>query len=226
MTLTFPDDGHRHFITGMTGNGKTTFGLWCLSRRSFDSKPWVILDFKHDPIIERIPHLTEIGLNDAIPKKRGLYVLRPGPEDAATGAVTEWFYKLWRREETGLFIDECYMIKRFDTGLQAIMTQGRSKRIPVIALSQKPAWISPFIMSESEFKSIFYLFMPSDIDRVKEWLPPRDDRNKPVDPASLAPHHSYWYCTHTREFARFGPCPDENEVLNVFDARRVRRYYF
>lgn len=221
-----PNDGHRHFITGMTGNGKTVFGLWMLSGRSFDSKPWILLDFKRDLIIEQIPHLTEIGLTDAIPKRRGLYVLRPDPADASTGAMTEWFYKLWRAEHTGLFIDECYNIKRFDVGLQAIMTQGRSKRIPVIALSQKPAWISPFIMSESEFKSIFYLFMPSDIDRIREWLPPRDDKGRAVDPSALPPHHSYWYCAHTREFARLGPCPDENAVLNIFDARRVRRYMF
>jgi hypothetical protein len=40
----------------------------------------------------------------------------------------------------------------------------------------------------------------------------------------LAPHHSYWYAVKSREFQHLGPCPDENQVLDAFDARRVRRF--
>lgn len=221
-----PDDGHRHSIFGMTGTGKTVFGLWTLSRRSYDQKPWIIVDFKRDDIIDQIPRLNEIGIHESIPRRPGLYVVRPEPADADDGHVTDFFYRVWKKERTGLFIDEGYMIKQNDRGLRAVLTQGRSKRIPVIALSQRPAWVSPFILSESEFKSIFFLPTPADIDRVREWLPQRDARGQRVDPSELPAHHSYWYCLTTREFRTFGPCPNENEVLDIFDYRRVKRYYF
>lgn len=220
-----PDDGHRHAIFGMTGMGKTVFGLWCLSRRSFTEKPWIIVDFKRDGIIKQIPRCEEIDINDRIPRHAGLYVVRPEMQDETNGPVTDFLYRVWNKERTGLFIDEGYGMHPRDKGLRAVLTQGRSKRIPVIALSQRPAWVSPFILSESEFKSIFFLQTPADIDRVQEWLPRNDLRGDRVNPAMLPEHHSYWYCLTKREFRTFGPCPDEQEVLDIFDNRRAKRYY-
>jgi hypothetical protein len=125
---------------------------------------------------------------------------------------------VWENERTGLFFDEGYMFKRFDPAVRAVLTQGRSKHIPVMALSQRPSWISPFIHSESSFKSVFFLQMPGDIQTVQEWLPR-------CNPGDLPPHYSYWYGVKTREFALMAPCPNENAVLDAFDARRVRRYF-
>lgn len=214
----FPGDTERHAIFGKTGTGKTVFGLWCLSRRSFDKMPWVIIDFKRDPMIAKIPNLIEIGLDKA-PKRKGLYVVRPMPEDVDEGDFTDFLYKIWEREKTGVFIDEGYMIKQFDPALRAILTQGRSKRIPVIALSQRPAWVSPFLLSESEIKSIFYLQAPADNKRIKEWVPG-------VDPSLLPDHQSYWCDTASRDYILLGPCPPEDEILDVFDARRQRKTWF
>ncbi len=121
-----------------------------------------------------------------------------------------------------MFIDEGYAFKPNDRALRAVLTQGRSKRIPVIALSQRPAWVSPFIFSESEFRSIFFLDHPPDVDRVQEWLPRRDEHGNRPNPENLPRHHSYWYCGPHREFRTFGPCPDEGEILDVFDRRKVR----
>jgi DNA helicase HerA-like ATPase len=231
--LQTPDDTHRHAIFGMTGTGKTVFGLWCLSHRSYDRMPWIIIDFKRDPVIRRLPQLDEVRIDQTPPKHRGLYVVRPSPADADDGLVTQFLYQVWRREGlenssrqgTGIFIDEGYMIKPQDRALRAVLTQGRSKRIPVIALSQRPSWISPFILSESEFKSVFFLQHKSDIDRVGEWLPARDQNGWSVDPYTLPQHHSYWYGVPNREFVRLAPCPDEEEVIDRFDTRRVRRYW-
>jgi hypothetical protein len=226
MPLRRPDDTHRHAIYGMTGSGKTVFGLWCLSERSYDKKPWIIVDFKRDPLIKEIPNLNELDVDERIPKRAGLYVVRPHPGDVDEGKVTDFFYRVWAAEKTGLFIDETYMLKQFDRGLRAVLTQGRSKQIPVIALSQKPSWISPFIHSESEFKSVFFLQMPNDIERVKEWLPDRDGNGDRVNPGRLPDHHSYWYGVHGREFAYLGPCAPPARVLEIFDRRKVRRHFF
>lgn len=230
--MDFPDDTHRHAIFGMTGTGKTVFGLWCLSQRSYDRIPWIIVDFKRDPVIRRLPQLDEVRIDQSPPKHRGLYVVRPEPADADEGLVTQFLYAIWRREGlgnsrdgTGIFIDEGYMIKPQDRALRAVLTQGRSKRIPVIALSQRPSWISPFILSESEFKTVFFLQHKADIDRVGEWLPRQDQHGEFVDPYALPQHHSYWYGVPHREFARLAPCPDEDTVIDRFDNRRYRRYF-
>lgn len=216
MSLVFPDDTQRHVIVGTTGSGKTTFGAWCLSMRRYDKMPWLLIDFKHDPLIEKIPRLEEIGVRDRIPSQPGLYVVRPLPGEIDDGDVTELLFRVWEKERTGLFFDEGYMIPRLDKGLRTVLTQGRSKQIPIISLSQRPAFISPFLLSESEFKTVFYLDHPADIDRMNEWMPY-------CDPSTLPDHYSYWYGRKGRQFATLAPCPNEAEILNRFDARRVPR---
>ena len=219
----FPDDGHRHAIFGMTGTGKTVFAAWCLSRRSYQHMPWIILDFKGEELFSKLPQYDMLDVDAKIPRGPGLFIVRPTPDDVESGAATGLLYRMWERGNVGLFIDEGYMLRPRDRALQAVLTQGRSKRIPVIALSQRPAWVSPFIHSESEYKSIFYLFTPADIERVQEWLPRRTPDGMKTDPSALPPHHSLWYCTHTREFLKMNPCPPEKDILDRFDENRYRR---
>lgn len=226
--LTFPDDTQRHAIIGMTGSGKTHFGLWCLSQRSFDRMPWVIIDSKRDPLLKSLPHAEEVAIDRKPPTRKGLYITRPGVADFEGGTVTGFLYDMWRQEDIGLFIDEGYQFNRFDPALRTVLTQGRAKHVPVISLSQKPSWVSPFLFSESEFKSIFYLDMPNDIDRVMEWMPAgqRDPvTGGRVDPSGLPDHHSYW--RHRRaEFARLAPCESMDIILERFEDRAPKRRFF
>ncbi len=224
--LRFPDDTQRHAIVGTTGSGKTTFGLWCLSRRDFGRKPWIIIDAKRDPMIADIPGLEEISIDHKPPKRPGLYVVRPMPGDFDDGICTRFLYDVWEREDTGLFIDEGYAFKQFDRGLRAVLTQGRSKHVPIISLSQKPSWVSPFLFSESEFKSVFYLDQPSDVDRVMAWLPARNpNTNEIVSPMGLEDHWSYW-CHRRKEFAHLSPCEPEDVIMQHFEDRKIRRHWF
>lgn len=214
--MRLPDDTERHAIVGSTGSGKTVFGLWCLSQRNYDQMPFIIVDFKREGLIAEIPRLEEIDIDGKIPKHAGLYVVRPGVLDVDAGNVTEFLFRVWDREHTGLFIDEGYMIPPRDPGLRTVLTQGRSKHIPVISLSQRPAHISPFLLSEAEFKSVFYLEHPRDIERLNEWMPR-------VAPDKLPDHESYWYQRAGRELLRLKRCPPPDAILNTFDERRVRR---
>lgn len=178
--------------------------------------PFIIVDFKREGLIAEIPRLEEIDIDGKIPKHAGLYVVRPGVLDVDAGNVTEFLFRVWDREHTGLFIDEGYMIPPRDPGLRTVLTQGRSKHIPVISLSQRPAHISPFLLSEAEFKSVFYLEHPRDIERLNEWMPR-------VAPDKLPDHESYWYQRAGRELLRLKRCPPPDAILNTFDERRVRR---
>lgn len=216
--MRLPTDTERHAIVGTTGSGKTVFGLWCLSQRNFDRMPFIIVDFKRDEQIAQIPRLEEIDINAKIPKRPGLYVVRPDATDIDAGNVTDFFYRVWERERTGLFLDEGYMIPPRDPGLRTVLTQGRSKRIPIISLSQRPAFVSPFLLSESEFKSVFYLEHPRDIERMNEWMPR-------VAPNLLPDHESYWYQREGRELLRLRKCPPLDVIMQIFSDRRVRRWW-
>ena len=68
-------------VLGCTGSGKTTLASWVLSKAPFDMMPYIAVDFKGDDLLASIDRLIEIGLNDKIPSKPGLYVVRPLPSE-------------------------------------------------------------------------------------------------------------------------------------------------
>lgn len=213
--MRFPDDTQRHAIVGRTGSGKTQAALWALQKRNYHLNPWIVIDYKGDPSIGKVPGLTEIGLKDKIPKQAGLYVVRPFP-DTDDEVVHDFMMRIWERGHTGMYLDEGYMIGRFNTAYRALLTQGRSKRIPIITLSQRPAWISPFILSESEFIQSFHLQTPNDIKRVNEFIPG-------ADISALPKYHSYYWNVPDYELTYLKPVPKLDEILNRFDDKRPQR---
>ena len=201
------------------------FGVWCLAHRSYTAMPWIIVDFKGDELIGQIPRLREIGMSEKIPRHPGLHVVRPHPNDIDDGGLTAWLFRVWERERVGLFIDEGYMIPQRDKGLRAVLTQGRSKRIPVIGLAQRPRDISTFLLSESEVKSVFRLDHPDDTARMREYIPGQDQHGRRIDPLLLPRFSSYWYSSEDWTLHRFGQCPAPAEILDIYDRRvPVARY--
>src|SRR5271155_550971 len=106
--MNFPNDTQRLSIVGATGSGKTHAALWHLSRRNYDLKPWIVYDFKEDDLIADIEGTYEIGLSDPIPIRPGLYVVHPNPNQI--DAVEDHMWRIWKQENTGVFIDEGFMV--------------------------------------------------------------------------------------------------------------------
>jgi hypothetical protein len=202
-------------IVGMTGSGKTQAGLFALSKRSYNRMPWTIIDFKRDGHIEKIPRLEEYDYRGKLPKKAGLYVVRPDPRDDPE-MIEDFLFKIWEQENHGFFLDEGYAVKQHSKAMRALLTMGRSKKTPGILLSQRPSWISPFLLSESEFIQAFFLKNPADRERMY----------KVIYTDAYPAHKSYrslWYDVEMDKLSVLNPVPSEDEILTRFDDRVPRR---
>jgi hypothetical protein len=219
-----PGDQDRFTIIGATGSGKTYAAMYNLSRRNYNIKPWIIYDFKGEELIARIPEHQTIEFDSPLPERPGIYVLRPfpGQEDM----VDEHMMRVWEREDIGVYIDEGYMVGQRSNGFRCLLTQGRSKRIPMIINSQRPVYMDRFVFSESQFFQIFRLQHSDDIKTVEKFVP-RDlsALNAGTDGQKLPRFHSYFYDVIDDKMYTWRPGPDESAILDNFDARmpRMRR---
>ena len=209
-SIRLPNSKQRIAILGRTGSGKTIAALWHLSNTNFAVRPWIIIDFKTDQNINAIPRAQYIGV-DEIPKHPGIYIMQPVMEEMDTLADT--MEKIRVRENIGLYIDEGYMMNesnRVDNKFRTLLTQGRSKHIPMIVLSQRPVWINRFVFSESEFFQIFHLQDKRDVQTIASFLP----SNSII---RLPDFHSVYYDVGRNHVSYLSPVPNENEILEKID---------
>lgn len=217
MDFRLPSNKQRLLVLGKTGSGKTQFGAWALSRAPFDKQPYVIVDYKGDELLAGIEKAHEIGYKDT-PKKPGLYYLRAMPGDDEK--MNQFLWGVWKRGKTGLFFDEGYMVPN-DTALQAILTQGRSLRVPVIMLSQRPVWLSRFAFSEADFYAVFRFNDKRDVQTISGFTPRNDEWDFS---ARLPDFHSRWYDVGNDYSAILKPVPSGEQILSDFNDRlKIKR---
>lgn len=208
MVVKFPGPTDRLAVIGRTGSGKTQAAAWHLSGKDFKAQPWVIMNTKGDPLLNEIGDIEgvqNITINDT-PGDGGLYIVSPLPGQGEE--IDNFFRRIWEKQNTGVYIDEGYMIDRTDS-MNALLTQGRSRHIPMIILSQRPAWISKFVFSEADYVQLFHLQNIDDRKNVAKFVP--------VDPSwRLQQYHSYWYNVGANEIVTFAPVPDRETILQNF----------
>ena len=208
-----PNDQQRLAIIGATGSGKTQAALWHLSHRNFDLQPWVIYNFKGDESIDAIPYAKSLPV-DAIPNEPGVFITRPVPEDD-DDAVSAQMKAIWARGHTGVWVDEGYMIAKSNRPFRALLTQGRSKYVPMIVASQRPVWMDRFTFSESEFFQVFRLQHKDDRKSMSQIVPVNFD-------VQLPPYHSYYYDAGANVTTVMRPVPDIRAIHGTFAARLSR----
>jgi hypothetical protein len=211
--MRYPNDRQRHSIVGATGSGKTHAALWHLSRRSFHQKPWIIYDFKFDDLINDIDGVEEISVTDRIPDQPGLYIVHPKPHEEEQ--VEQQMWAIWERGNTGVYIDEGYMVGLNNRAFRALLTQGRSKHIPIIVLSQRPVWMDRFVFSESEFFQIFRLQHRKDQQNVEQFVPANLSHRLPE-------YHSYYYDVGEDKLVILKPVPNRDVIFKTFRDRLAR----
>lgn len=223
MKLRLPGPNSRTLIVGRTGSGKTVAALWQLSERDYapppnveyngaNARPWVVIDYKRDENIANIEGAEYISLSDPLPTEPGIYILQPRPDQDAE--VEEWLWRVWERGKIGLYVDEGYILPKSGKtpAFTSILTQGRSKGIPVIILSQRPTWINRFAISESDFYQIFHLNDARDRKTIGAFIPGEVDER-------LDEYHSIWYDVGRDVRRELGPVPGLRSIQATFRNR-------
>lgn len=211
-----PNNTQRLAIIGRTGSGKTQFGTWVLSQCPFDRQPYIVIDYKGDELIASVDRIREIGLKE-VPKTPGLYVVRPLPSEQE--AVENWLWKVWGQERIGLYVDEGYALPDKSQAFQAILTQGRSKRLPVICLTQRPTWVSRFVFSEADFYACFQLNDHRDKLTIQSFTP--KDRMNLAE--RLPDYHAYWYDVGRDNVFVIQPVPSAENIAELIDSKLTPR---
>ncbi len=206
----WPNHRQRVAIMGRTGSGKTQFGAFMLSRAPFTKQPYVIVDYKGDDLLNASERIREIGFND-VPRHPGLYIIKPQPSQ--DDRVEKWLWNIWRRENIGLYFDESYMLPKGSEAFQAILTQGRSKNIPAICLTQRPSWISRFVFTEADYYAAFHLNDARDRQTVSAFMPPGTMDTR------LPKYSSMWYDVGRDALFQLQPVPDADTILNQIEDR-------
>jgi hypothetical protein len=218
LPILLNSDAKRMAIVGETGDGKTVSGLWVLSLQAIDQYPWIIYDWKRDKHINSMERAKYVGL-DFVPKPRdrGIYIVQPRRGDFE--AVEAQLDALWERENVGIYIDEGRMIENSEVA-EDLMTQGRSKNIPMIVLSQRPVDVSRYLWGQCEFHQVFPTRDMRDLKTMRNYIPGIDE--KPAIPK----YHSYYFDKDSRELIHLKPVPLPKDSLAVIDdklaVKRVR----
>lgn len=207
----FPGPEDHVAVIGRNGSGKTVGGMWLLSGRDFDAQPCLIINSKGDSLIDEISEIKGVQTIDigATPGEKGLYIVNPLPSQQEE--LNQLFKRCWEKENLTIFVDEGYSIQN-DEWFNACLTQGRSKHVNLIVLSQRPAWISKYVFSECNFIMLFNLQIKDDRKKVSEFVPV--DKNY-----RLPPYCSYWYNVKDNLLLEFAPVPNSAAIVSTFRSK-------
>lgn len=213
----FPDDTEHVAIIGRNGSGKTQFATWMLSERSWNIIPWIVLNFKGDDLIDSIPHTTSMDITDRIPSRPGIYVADPivaSKEDQEK--LNDFFHRCWVHENVGIYVDEGYMA----TGLRwfrACLSQGRSRKVSMMVISQRPVWMDRFVWSEASRYAAFDLNLRDDKQTADNMIPGYKQ-------VKLPEFHSVWHDVKRDRTVILTPAPNRETILARFKERSGIRY--
>lgn len=219
-TFRLPGITHRTGIFGRTGTGKTRLGAWLLSMSPFDQIPYCVIDYKLEQLFSQVDRIKEIGLTEKLPKQPGVYIIRPTSHD--DDAVEAWLDDVYNHEDFGLYVDEGYGINRYSKAMRAILTQGRSKHLPVTWLSQRPTQIPPYVVSEADFVAAFPLTLPQDVAKLSEIM----GRSEAEISQHLPEYHSRWYDVAKGTGFKLAPVPDDQNILDRLHTRLAPKRRF
>lgn len=217
-----PARNDRVAILGRTGSGKTTLAAWLTSEADIDKKPWVIIDYKGEQIFDQIHKadkdiITELSPNDAAPRKPGLYRVEPIPGED-DGKITNFLWRIWERQRVGVYVDECHLLPNSDA-LKACLVTGRSRQIPMMIISQRPAWVPREVFSESNHHVVFDLSREDDRKTAGSFVSPTGETLP-----RMRDFHSIWNDVGRNRRFQMLPAPPAAQSIERIVSRAPRRF--
>lgn len=199
--------GKRAMVAGRTGSGKSTLACWLLNR---SPGHWIILNpkwtgaFKNLPDSQVVESLDFKKIEDSITRNRFTVV---NPKSIQSDPDTLDAFIMWLHEsftDIGLCVDELYAIHRNGVagpGLVGWLTRGRELKQSFLGLTQRPAWLSKFLFSESDYIGGMSLALESDRKRMFEIT----GRGQFLE--KLPPRLWLWYDAEHDALRKFGAVP-------------------
>lgn len=218
-----PDSTKRTVVLGRTGSGKSQFAIALLSTRNWSEQPWIVIDYKGEDLLVEIlaksnGQMKRIKPTDNPPKKPGLYYMQPMPV-VDDEAINDFLWKVYRQENIGLFIDEGFALpQKKGSPFDIILTQGRSKHIPVIVLYQRPVWMSRFAIAQADFFAVFEQNDIRDLELTCKFVGEKGQKTRDVMAQlnNLPKYNCLWYDVGDGVATVLNPAPDRNVIINNF----------
>ena len=204
--LPYVPPGKRALILGKTGSGKTIGASWLLSR---SPGRWVILNAKYDEFLSQLGPHVEWDAKSIIKATKKNRVVVAHPKDFKADELDDVLFELCEsRHSISVFIDELmYLHKGNGTagpGLLGLLTRGRSRKQSFIGCSQRPAYLSNFCYSESEYFGVYKLKLPDDWKKIIAFS------GQPKIKAERKPHFWGWIDGTEDILTEYGPVPKDS----------------
>ena len=199
--------GKRAIVAGRTGNGKSTLACFLLSQ---SPGHWLILNPKWTKAYAELPDAHVIKKFDVKAIERSLTdhrftLFNPKSEHASVELLDDlvgYFHDNYNN--LGLCVDELYTMHRQGQALPGLLgwlTRGRELGQSFLGLTQRPAWISKFLFSESDFIGGMDLSLKDDRKRMVEMT----GREAFMD--RLDKYRWLWYDVGNDDLKKYGPVP-------------------
>lgn len=171
---------------------------------------WIILNPKHTSAYGTLPEAATVNSLDMRKIERAIgrnrfVIVNPNSREANPDSLDDFIMRLHEDfTHLGLCCDELYSVHKSGVagaGLVGWLTRGRELKQSFLGLTQRPAWLSQFLFSESDFICGMALSLEKDRKRMVE-MTGQDAFN-----ARVPPRNWLWYDVAAEQLNYFAPVP-------------------